>query len=160
MPQIETSHISVRPATAEHRAFILALLPELAAFGPPSWRSSNVMLDTDTLVISRALDGQSEGASVFVAEDANGTPLGFVHVCAEYDYYSRRACGHIADLVVAPEARGIGVGAALLGVAESWARSRGHSLLSLNVFVENRHARAFYDRAGYFPETMRYVKPL
>src|SRR6185295_2799434 len=137
MPDSATASIRVRPATPEYAQFVVALVPQLVAFGPPPWRSQRRMIDTDTLVIGQALQGLSAGATVLVAEDSGGKPLGFIHVCGEPDYYTRRDCGHIADLVVAPEARGRGVGEALMMAAEQWAHDRGYSLLTLNVFVGN-----------------------
>ena len=117
---------TVRRAAPEHTDFVLALVPELAAFGPPPWRRTEQMVDTDTLVIGRALQNVSTDATVLIAEDANGKPLGFTHVCGERDYYSRVQCGHIADLVVAPDARGRGVGEALIA-AERLSRVTGIS---------------------------------
>ena len=160
-PDSVIGEITVRAATSDDADFILALAPQLVAFGPPPpWRDLRQMTATDTLVIHRALQGLSGGASVLVAEDASGKPLGFIHVCGETDYYTRAECGHIADIVVAPDARGRGVGEALMAAAEQWARARGHSLLTLNVFVENRNARALYERMGFGAEIIRYVKPL
>jgi GNAT superfamily N-acetyltransferase len=152
--------ISVRPATRDDAGFVLGLVPQLAAFGPPPWRTEQHMIETDTLVISRALQGLSPGATILIAEEAGGTPLGFVHVCGDADYYTRRECGHIADLVVAPEARGRGVGERLIAASEEWARAQGYSLLTLNVFLENTHARTLYERTGFGAETVRYVKEL
>jgi GNAT superfamily N-acetyltransferase len=152
--------VSVRPARPEDAEFILALVPQLLAFGPPSWRDIEQMLETDTLTIVRSLRGESDRATVFVAEDHTGKLLGFIHLCGETDYYTRAECGHIADIVVAPEARGCGVGEAFLAAGEAWARDRGYSLLTLNVFLENRHARALYERTGFNAETVRYVKGL
>lgn len=160
MPDSASQDIRVRPATPESAEFVLSLVPQLVAFGPPSWRRVPQMIDTDTLVIGRALEGLSAGATILVAEDAGGKPLGFIHVCGDADYYSREECGHIADVVVAPEARGRGVGEALLAAAEQWARARGYSLLTLNVFIENTHARALYERTGFGAEIIRYVKEL
>jgi len=160
MPDSATASIRVRPATPENAQFVLALVPQLVAFGPPPWRSQRQMIDTDTLVIGQALQGLPAGATVLVAEDSGGKPLGFIHVCGEPDYYTRADCGHIADLVVAPAARGRGVGEVLMMAAEQWARARGYSLLTLNVFVENARARALYERAGFGAETVRYVKEL
>jgi GNAT superfamily N-acetyltransferase len=150
--------IRVRAATPEDADFVLALVPELVAFGPPPWRDVGQMMETDTHVIARALRGLSDGATVLVAEDANGTLLGFVHLCGETDYYTRAACGHIADIVVASEARGRGVGEALIAAGEQWVRARGYSMLTLNVFIENGRARALYERTGFGAETVRYVK--
>ncbi len=140
--------------------FVLALASQLVAFGPPPWHGLRQMVETDSLVIGRAIGGLSAGASVLVAEDSGGKRLGFVHVCDETDYYTRRECGHIADVVVAPEARERGVGEALIAAAERWARARRHSLLTLNVFIENTHARALYKRTGFGAETVRSIKEL
>ena len=152
--------IRVRPARPEDAEFILALVPQLLAFGPPPWRDVAQMMETDTLTIARALRGASDRASVVVAEDRDGTLLGFMHLCGEPDYYTRAECGHIADIVVAPEARGRGVGEAFMAAAERWARDRGYSMLSLNVFLENQRARELYERTGFHAETVRYVKGL
>jgi ribosomal protein S18 acetylase RimI-like enzyme len=160
MPDAATQNIRVRPATPENADFVLALVPQLVAFGPPPSRDLRQMVDTDTLVIGRALQGLTAGATVLVAEDTGGKPLGFIHLVDETDYYTRRESGHIADLVVAAEARGRGVGETLIVAAEQWARARGYSLLTLNVFIENTRARALYERTGFGAETIRYVKDL
>jgi ribosomal protein S18 acetylase RimI-like enzyme len=160
MADSAAQNIRVRPATAESAGFVLALVPQLVAFGPPPWRSPRQMMDTDTLVIGRALQGLPAGATVLVAEDIGGKPLGFIHMCGETDYYTRGEAGHIADIVVAPDARGRGAGETLIVAAEQWARARGYSLLTLNVFIENTHARALYERTGFGAEIVRYVKEL
>jgi GNAT superfamily N-acetyltransferase len=118
------------------------------------------MIETDMLVIGRALRGGSDNATVLVAEDTSGTVLGFIHLCGGTDYYTHSECGHIADIVVAPEARGRGIGEALMAEGEQWARARGHSVLTLNVFIENSYARTLYERTGFVAETVRYVKDL
>jgi hypothetical protein len=83
-----TRNIRVRPATSENADFVLGLVPQLVAFGPPPWRDRRQMMDTDTLVIGRALEGLAAGAAVLVAEDTGGRPLGFIHLCGETDYYT------------------------------------------------------------------------
>jgi GNAT superfamily N-acetyltransferase len=160
MAERASSQFRVRPATAGDREFVLGLVPELAAFGPPPWRSAQQMNETDRLVIGGALDRSAGGATVLVAEDDAGTPLGFIHLTSDTDYYTRRDCGHISDIVVAPAARGRGVSETLLSAAGEWAAARGYSLLTLNVFVGNTRARALYERTGFGAETVRYVKDL
>jgi GNAT superfamily N-acetyltransferase len=155
-----TRDVRVRPAGPEDADFVRGLVPELVAFGPPHWRDIRQMTETDTLVITGALRGASDGATVLVAEDERGQRLGFIHLCGELDYYTRAECGHIADIVVAPEARGRGVGRTFVAAAERWARGRGYSMLTLNVFLGNRDARALYERTGFGAETVRYVKNL
>jgi GNAT superfamily N-acetyltransferase len=156
----DTPTLTIRPATSADRDFVLALVPQLASFGPPAWRSVDQMVETDTLVLGAALDGSAADATVLIAEDSAGTPLGFIHLTIDLDYYTRRECGHVSDLVVAPPARGRGVGEQLLAAGEEWAAGRGYSLLTLNVFVGNSHARGLYERTGYGAETVRYVKTL
>ena len=51
-------------------------------------------------------------------------------------------------------------GRSLVEAAEGWARSERLDLITLNVFANNQRARSVYERLGYAPETLRYVKPL
>ncbi|WP_084757266.1 GNAT family N-acetyltransferase [Micromonospora cremea] len=48
-----------------------------------------------------------------------------------------------------PEARGLGVGSALLAAAERWATSRGIRYLSAGIHHRNVDAVRFYSRHGY-----------
>jgi GNAT superfamily N-acetyltransferase len=152
--------VRIRPAADGDRAFILGLVPELLAFGPPAWRNHREMIDVDTDVVGAALAGRLEGSTVLIAEDAQGVSLGFMHLTGERDYYLQDTCGHVADIVVAPPARGRGVGRALLAAAERWSKDRGYRLLTLNVFVDNRGPQSLYEGAGFHAEVIKYVKPL
>jgi GNAT superfamily N-acetyltransferase len=51
--------------------------------------------------------------------------------------------------VVAEEARGSGVGTALLGAAEEWAAAHGITCLSAGIHHRNEGAMRFYGRHGY-----------
>jgi GNAT superfamily N-acetyltransferase len=113
----------------------------------------------DRRVIAEALEGRPSHACLLIAEDAMGHRLGFIHLSEEEDYYAG-TCAHVGDIVVTPDARGKGIGRALLERAEAWARERGHRLMSLNVFLRNERARALYEQVGYKPETVRLVKSL
>ncbi len=73
--------------------------------------------------------------AVTVAE-VDGAVAGFVAVDGE---------GYVGGLYLAPEARGRGIGAALLDVAKA-ARPEG---LMLWAFVANAAARRFYAREGF-----------
>jgi GNAT superfamily N-acetyltransferase len=155
-----SSTVRIRPAGEGDREFVLALVPELLAFGPPPWRERKGMIATDAQVMDDALAGRMEDSTVLIAEDEQGARLGFIHLCGERDYYLQETCGHVADIVVRSEARGKGVGRALMAAGERWARERRYPLLSLNVFTENRGPRAFYEDLGFRAETVRYVKPI
>ena len=63
-------------------------------------------------------------------------------------------------LVVVPAAEGRGIATALLRAADDWGRTNGYPWLTLNVFEGNGRARALYERLGYRPETLRYLRPL
>jgi GNAT superfamily N-acetyltransferase len=53
------------------------------------------------------------------------------------------------DIRVAPDARGRGVGSALLGAAERWARERGARVLKVETQNTNAPACRFYARHGF-----------
>ena len=55
----------------------------------------------------------------------------------------------VLGLWVAPEARGLGVGRALLEAAGDWAKARGAARLVLWVNGENAHALRLYEACGY-----------
>ena len=154
------SNIQIRPAMLKDKEFILSLLPRLVEFGPPSWRDVTQMTTTDTQVLSESLSAPSSGVAIFVAENESGAPLGFIHLKTATDYYTREKHGHIADVVVAPEGEGRGIGRALMAKGEAWARGQGYKWLTLNVFVKNFHAREVYKRLGYGEDIMSYVKEL
>lgn len=145
---------------------MLALVPRLHEFGPPPWRGVREMDAAEARAVAEAFDAPRDDAALFVAEEiADGrgpqaTPLGFVYVVSDTDFFTRERHGHVFDIIVAREGEGRGVGRALLETAERWARERGYRLLTLNVFVENTRARAVYDRAGFQPELTRMVKVL
>ncbi len=47
-----------------------------------------------------------------------------------------------------------------MDAAEEWARNRGYRRVTLNVFAQNDRARQMYERFGYEPETVHYLKEL
>ena len=71
----------------------------------------------------------------------------------------------LRHLQVNPDARGRGVGAALIAAAEDLATEQGHDHLTLGVELDNSRARALYTRLGYAPSgrtettTYSYVDP-
>lgn len=152
--------VRIRPASEADKEFVVSLMPRLVEFGPPAWRDAAQMTAHDTGVITESLLNPEPGAAVFVAEDEDGTPLGFIHLHAATEHYNREEHGHVEDVIVAPAGEGRGVGRALLEKAEEWARSRGYRWLTLNVFAENVRAREVYKRLGYGEDMVKYVKEL
>ncbi|HXY69406.1 MAG TPA: GNAT family N-acetyltransferase [Gemmatimonadales bacterium] len=152
--------MTIRPATAGDREWILGHAPRLHDFGPPPYRPREVMDRAVVASIDGALSGSAPGAEVFVAVGAGDERLGFIHLHGATDFFTGEPHGHVSDIVVAPEARGRGVGEALMAAAEGWARGRGYRLLSLHVFDGNARARKFYARLGYQADVRKLVKPL
>jgi GNAT superfamily N-acetyltransferase len=153
-------NIRTRPASPADKEFIIALLPRLEEFGPPPWRDVAQLLATDIQVLSDKLMNQAPGTAIFIAEDDQGVALGFIHLQSGKDYYYHEAHGHIADLIVAPEGEGRGIGRVLIEKGEQWARSQGFRWLTVSVFAQNLRAREVYQRLGYGEDIMKYVKEL
>ena len=150
--------MKLRPAVAEDREFILGLAERLIEFGDVPGRDRAAMIARDRSVLAAALTDSA--STIFVAVNDDGHPLGFIHLTTADDYYDARETAHVADLVVAREAAGLGVGSALMERAEQWAREQGFAMLTLNVFTANRRARDLYTRLGFAEEWIRCLKRL
>jgi GNAT superfamily N-acetyltransferase len=159
MEERETLSVIVRRASELDAAAVRALVPRLVDFGPPPWRDSAEMTEADLSVIVNALTSSSDDPAIFVAE-IDGQVVAFVHVCSIEDYYRRRPHGHVADLVVAQTAEGMGIGKRLLEQAEMWARGQSFDWLSIAVFEENVRALALYEKVGYRKDITRLIKQL
>jgi GNAT superfamily N-acetyltransferase len=84
-------------------------------------------------------------AAVFAVRSADtvvGTATG-----AEYE--SEPGVAYVYAMWVAPDARGAGVGRALLEAVAGWARDRGCERLVLRVTETNERARHFYASCGF-----------
>jgi GNAT superfamily N-acetyltransferase len=150
--------IHIRPATAADEAVLRSLAERLTAFELPAWRKAGDIVTADAREMLDAVRAAAPDNEVFLAERA-GVPVGCLHVLDLTDFSGTRHA-HISVLATTEEAEGSGVGRALLAHAETWARRRAHSLLTLNVFAANERARRFYDRAGLSAEMLKYAKPL
>ncbi len=148
------SGVRVRSARASDAAFLSGLVPAFAEFGLPEWRDPQAFL----AMVERSLRGALEsGATVLIAEDERGAPLGFVHLHPAPDLGGGMRA-HVSDLAVAEEARGRGVGRVLIEAAEKWARDHGFSVLGLNAIATNEAALRFYERLGFGRDTVTLVK--
>ncbi len=148
----------IRPATRDDAAFVHRLVPRLVEFGPVPGRDPEAMIARDRAVLAASLDAPAMDDAIFIADDDAGNAVGFIHLATTVDYYSNATTGHVADIVVTPEAGGQGVGTALMKFAEDWARERGYRLLTLSVIPENQRARELYRRLGFREDWIRCVK--
>ena len=154
-----TDQFLIRPAGEHDCEFISELVPSLLEFGSPAWDDAAAFAPGFRDVLVRAVRAQGPQSSVLVAEGAEGTPLGFISLRVGKDAVGA-ARGHVADLAVITDARRIGVGTALMEAGEAWARDHGLPALSLDVWSTNKRALAFYQRLGYFAESLCLVKPI
>ncbi len=152
--------VTLRPARPDDLPFLLEAVSRLAEFGPPAWRTAAELVEGEARAVRRFVSGPTDGTVVNVAVGPGDEPLGFVYLERVHDYFTEEEHGHVGIVAVAARAQGRGVGGALLRSAEEWARAAGYRRITLTVFEGNRHARAVYERMGYRPETLRYVKIL
>src|SRR5207253_1095625 len=104
----------------------------------------------------RPTDPGGPGEELLVAE-LDGAVVGFVRLALRTRPWGMAA--EVAPLVVTGEARGRGVGRALLDAAERRAAAAGAAAIRLDVIEENP-ARGFYERLGYRTVSVRYGKPV
>jgi ribosomal-protein-alanine N-acetyltransferase len=109
---------------------------EERCFEPPSRFGRRYM----RLLVSRA------NAAAWIAEE-DGRLWGFAIV--EWTEERRGVTAYIQTIEVAPEARGRGVGGALLGRIEGSARAAGARLIWLHVESTNAAAIRLYEAQGY-----------
>ncbi|PWR11610.1 hypothetical protein DKT68_05145 [Micromonospora acroterricola] len=91
--------------------------------------------------------------AVLVAETPDGRVVGMVEVLRlpeppEHQILRPEPSAQV-HTVVLPDARGLGVGSALLEAAERWATDRGITYLSAGIHHRNVDAVRFYSRHGY-----------
>jgi GNAT superfamily N-acetyltransferase len=82
-------------------------------------------------------------AWVAVLPDRVDDPLGYL-VLDIVD-----GAGHVEQVSVRPDARGRGIGRALVDHAESWAAERGLSAMTLTTFLEVPWNGPYYQRLGF-----------
>lgn len=159
--QAGDSELLIRSAEADDDEFILGLVERLVDFELPKWRKKNVVSEGIRRDLTKHLENQPPGSFLFIAEDAeNGDRLGFLHLQTVTDYFTGHLNCHVSDLVVTKGADGRGIGRALLGYAEDFAREHRCERLTLAVFPGNARAKELYESAGFGVELLRMAKPL
>lgn len=80
-----------------------------------------------------------------IARDAAGTALGLVQYSLMHRSLSGGMVVYLSDLFTLPQARGQGVGRALIDHVRAFARARGYSSVRWLTAETNAPARALYD---------------
>ena len=112
-----------------------------------------------TLPLS-AISEVERGFNNFVSDDSccaftaivDEQPIGFVIVTLEYFIVIPQ--GYISSIYVKPKYRGQGIGTALIGQVESWAKAKGAKSIKLDVSRVNESAISTYEKSGFV--TTRY----
>ncbi|MFG0283715.1 MAG: GNAT family N-acetyltransferase [Phycisphaerales bacterium JB039] len=141
--------LTIRPATPDDIPLIAQLIRELAEYErePQSAKATEADLH-------RNLFGEGVGKGP-VAECliglVDGAPQGMALFFSNFSTWTGRAGIYLEDLFVRPQARGAGLGKALLGRLAQLAIERGCRRLEWAVLDWNEPAIGFYRRLGARP---------
>lgn len=157
--------LAVRPLEADDRAFGPVIRP-LEADDRASWEplwtgyldfygepAADRRVD-DTW--ARLLDPAADIHGLAAVDD--GAMLGITHYLFHADTWQPAGRCYLNDLFTAPEARGRGVGEALVEAVAEAARARGCPKLYWLTQEHNATARRLYDRVAQVTPFIRYVK--
>ena len=98
------------------------------------------------------------GTMVLVAENDDGALVGVVTVHLFQTLHANEPAAWLTALVVEKEARGQGVGSALVARAEQWAIEHGALRLSLTSALHRENAHEFYKARDYEHTGVRLTK--
>ncbi|WP_432769705.1 MAG: GNAT family N-acetyltransferase [Sphingopyxis sp.] len=134
--------VSIRPATPVDLPLIAQFIRDLAAYEK---LSDEVRFDEATLGAN--LFGPRPYAEVIIGE-LDGTPQGFALFFHNFSTFEGRPGIYLEDLFVRPEARGSGLGKALLARLAQLSVERGCARLEWSVLDWNAAAIGFYESLG------------
>ncbi|MGH8214786.1 MAG: GNAT family N-acetyltransferase, partial [Rhodanobacteraceae bacterium] len=130
------------------------------AFDLPRGRRNRDVMAALRVDLEHALREKPASDHFFLAGDANGKSVGFLHLQVQRDFFSSERTCHVSDIAVAAGHEGRGIGRMLLEYAQRWAKQHRCKLLTLSVFPGNARARALYESAGFVPDLLRMLKPV
>ena len=144
---------TIRPLTITDSESYLALVNEIKDEGTYLFATLRFALeDTKKYVAAH----ESAGNPVLGGFDAEGGLLGWIDI----NIGGIQELAHIGTLGmgVRRDARGIGLGSALMDACLAQARGLGLEKIELEVFASNEAARALYKKKGFFEEGTRLKK--
>lgn len=137
--------IEIRPAVPTDVPLILHFVRELAEFE----RAADKVVATE-LLLNEALFGEHRAAEAAIAL-LDGEPVGMALFFHNFSTWTGWRGLYLEDLYVTPEARGAGVGKALLKHLAALAVSRGCTRFEWSVLDWNEKAIRFYRSMGAEP---------
>jgi GNAT superfamily N-acetyltransferase len=133
--------VNIRPATPQDAALILRFIRELAEFE----REPDAVKATEES-LKHALFGERSAEAVIAEQE--GKPMGFALFFHNFSTWTGRKGLYLEDLYVTPEARGSGVGTALLRHLAGIALDRDCGRFEWAVLDWNTPAIDFYTAVG------------
>ena len=133
----------VRAATAADLDGLLELFADYQRFYAGAARDD----EHNARFLARFL-APSDVGMLLVAPGADAPPAGYAALYWTFSSVSATDVVLLNDLYVRPEARGTGVGEALVAAAVVVARDRGASHVRWFTTLDNRHAQRLYERLG------------
>ena len=137
----------VRPATPDDVATLVGFIHDLATY-----EREPDAVEVDDQLLAEALFAASPAVFANVADDA-GTLLGATIYFRNFSTWTGHLGIYLEDFYVRPEARGRGVGTALLATLADEARARGYTRIDWSVLDWNETALRFYRSVGAKPMT-------
>ncbi len=137
-----TGKIAIRPATSADLPLIAALIRALAAY-----EKLADAVRFDEAVLGEKLFGKRPYAEVLIGE-LDGAAQGFALFFHNFSTFEGKPGIYLEDLFVQPEARGSGLGKALLAQLAALALERDCARLEWSVLDWNAPAIGFYKGLG------------
>jgi predicted N-acetyltransferase YhbS len=141
--------LTIRPAATADAAVLCELLRQL---GYPASESE----------IPARLNAVASfpRAAAFVATNGYGEVVGLVTAHIFPSIHDNGPVAWLTTLVVLEDARGAGIGSALVEYVEKWAAQNGAKRLSLTSGLQRRATHDFYERRDYENTGLRFSKKL
>jgi Acetyltransferases len=141
----------IRPVAQAELPILLQLIRQLAAYE----RRLEQVVATEA-DLERALLGQPPVAEAVLAWQS-AQAVGYALYYPVFSTFRGRAALYLEDIFVVPEARGQGVGYALMRYLAQVARQRGYDRIEWSVLDWNAPALAFYRKLGAVPKETGWV---
>jgi GNAT superfamily N-acetyltransferase len=141
----------IRPVAQAELPILLQLIRQLAAYE----RRLEQVVATEA-DLERALFGQPPVAEAVLAWQG-AQAVGYALYYPVFSTFRGRAALYLEDIFVVPEARGQGVGYALMRHLAQVARQRGYDRIEWSVLDWNAPALAFYRKLGAVPKETGWV---
>ncbi len=133
---------AIRPATSADAPLIAALIRELAEY-----ENLTQEVHFDEAALGTHLFGDRPAAEVLIAE-RNDMGAGFALFFQNFSTFAGKPGLYLEDLFVRPDARGHGLGRALLQELARLALARGYARLEWTVLDWNTPSIGFYETIG------------